>query len=245
MKTFLRIAAVAVAALFVLALFYSPHFQVKSVRVRGARTLPVERVLFYAQDLVGKPAVYPPLRAVRQRIAAIPEIESVRFGFLPPLRMTVHVTERKPYFLVEKKPQKAGKKPPSVPTFWVVDRNGVVFGTAHERLPDLNLVQMTTNREWRLGDRLESGDMAKIEEAFTVARRTGVPSPERFFYDHGFLSLRLLDRTLVRLGNDQWARKLRRVHRAVVFLHRTGQVAEYLDFTSLDVPTWKAKKVNL
>lgn len=250
MKTCLRVTLVSVMVMFVVALFWSPHFQVKSVRVTGLRTLPQERVMFYAQDLIGKPAIYPPKRAVSQRILTIPEIESVRFNRLPSLRMTVHITERQPFFLLESRPRTGGKgsslvKP--VPTFWVVDRHGVLFRVEHRRLPGLPPVQMLTDREWRLGDRLAAHDLRNVQRAFAVVRQTKTPSPERYFYDHGFLSLRLPDQTLVRLGNDEWERKLRRLHRALAFLHKTGQSAEYLDFTSVNVPTWKekTKKVNL
>lgn len=261
MKTCLRVALVSVVVMFVVALFRSPRFQVKSVRVTGLQTLPQERVTFYAQDLIGKPAIYPPKRAVSQRILTIPEIESVQFNRFPSLRMTVHVTERQPYFLVEKRQGMRIKESMSqrvngfmdsstahsIPTFWVADRHGVLFRVEHRRLPGLALVQMMTDREWRLGDRLEPQDVRNVQQAFDVVQRTKTPSPERYFYDHGFLSLRLPDQTLVRLGNDEWERKLRRVHRAIAFLHKTGQAAEYLDFTSVNVPTWKekTKKVNL
>lgn len=254
MKTCLRVALASVVVICVVALFRSPRFQVKSVRVTGPRTLPKERVMFYAQDFIGQPAVCPPKRAVSQRILTIPEIESVRFNRLPSLRMTVHVTERQPYFLVERRrgtrdSDSHSRLPTanSIPVFWVADRHGVLFRVEHRRLPGLALVQMMTDREWRLGDRLEVQDLRNVLQAFNVVQQTKTQSPERYFYDHGFLSLRLPNQTLVRLGNDEWERKLRRVHRAIAFLHKTGQTAEYLDFTSGNVPTWKekTKKVNL
>jgi cell division septal protein FtsQ len=254
MKTLLRMTLLSIVVLFIVALFWSPRFQVKSVRITGLRTLPKERVMFYAQDLIGKPAICPPRRAVSQRILTIPEIESVRFNRLPSLRMTVHVTERQPYFLLERRQgtraSGSHSRLPiahSIPVFWVADRHGVLFRVEHRRLPGLALVQMMTDREWQLGDRLEAQDLRNVLQAFDVVRQTKTPTPERYFYDHGFLSLRLPDQTLVRLGNDEWERKLRRVHRAIAFLHKTGQTAEYLDFTSVNVPTWKekTKKVNL
>ncbi|MCS6861419.1 MAG: FtsQ-type POTRA domain-containing protein [Abditibacteriales bacterium] len=254
MKTCLHGAVASVVVMFGIALWRSPHFEVRSVVITGLRTLPKERVMFYAQDLIGKPAIYPPKRAVSQRILRIPEVESVRFNRFPSLHMTVHVTERQPYFLLQTRPVTGEGASPSplpivsrIPTFWVADRHGVLFRVEHRRLPGLPLVQMTTDRVWRLGDRLGAQDLRHLQRAFAAVQRTKTPTPERYFYDRGFLSLRLPDQTLVRLGNDAWERKLRRVHRALAFLQKTQQRAEYIDFTSADVPTWKerAKKVNL
>ncbi len=269
MKTCVRLALLACVVEFIAALFRSPCFQVKSVRVTGVRTLRKEQVQFYAQGLIGQPAILPPKGAARRRLMALPEIESVQFNRLPSRRMTVRVTERQPCFLLEAKQGSgfrvqgsedmgsgfwvlgSGEQTPKPktqnpkPALWVVDRHGVVFRRAYGRAPHLALVQVMADREWRLGDRLTPEDTDRIRKALAVVQRAGLPSPERFYYHDGYLSLRLADRTLVRLGNDEWERKLRRARRAFAFLRKTGQAAEYIDLTSLEVPTWKAKKVSL
>jgi cell division septal protein FtsQ len=200
----------------------------------GLQTLGEERVRFHSQALMGQPAVHPPTKFVRQQLMTVPVIESVRFGYASPRCMTVHVTERRPYFLLE------GQKGQLL----VGDRQGVIFRAEPSRSPQMPFVHVISEKEWTVGDRIPPEHVAKIRAAFAIIQRTHFPMPERFYYNNGFLSLRLADQTLVRLGKEDWEKKLLRARRAFAFFEKTGQMPEYLDFTSLHVPTWKPKKVN-
>lgn len=91
---------VAVVVGLVLIAYLTPLMSVRSTDVQDNKVVPTDEILRVAQVSDGTPLLQVDTRAVAQRIAAIPSVESVRVQRSYPSSLLITVTERTPRVII-------------------------------------------------------------------------------------------------------------------------------------------------
>lgn len=121
-------------------LFFSSVLGVKTVEVRGAKTVPVAQLSAIAQVPVGKPMLLTDVDAIRDRVAQLPDVATVDVSRSWPSTIEISVTERKAIAFFDSGPGGDG--------IHLVDGGGVVFKTVKARpagLPQLKLPKVSAD----------------------------------------------------------------------------------------------------
>jgi cell division septal protein FtsQ len=229
-----------IPALLGLALFTSPHFRVQRLSVQGAERVDESAVRRAGQYLLGRNFLLAQPTRWRQALLRMAPVREVRVSRWPPwplvprTALTIQVVERTPTFALRDSSDRTLATPPSL----LVDHEGFIFDRerALPRVPVVDFEGVKVNVGERLAaDRLDAVlmvlrelDTAKISEVAAVA-----------FDRQGFASLTLHDGAAVRLGDEEWARKLRLLPGALTRLRHNGGPVEYIDLTTLRAPVWK------
>ncbi|MFC7548459.1 cell division protein FtsQ/DivIB [Plantactinospora sp. GCM10030261] len=122
------VAVLAVAGWIVVG---TGAFGVREVRVAGADLLSDVEVRTAAAVPAGVPLARVDLAAVRERVAALPQVDRVTVGREWPHTLRVEIVERTPLLAV---PREDG--------FAVLDAEGVVFQTVRSRPPDVPVARI-------------------------------------------------------------------------------------------------------
>jgi cell division protein FtsQ len=118
-------AAVLAAGILGWVLWGSPLLAVRGVRVDGVTTLSAEQVRETAGVAEGTPLLRVDVSAVQQRVARLPQVDSVEVARGWPTTVVITVVEREPVAVVG---------PPG--RRWLVDDSGVLFDTITGEAPD-------------------------------------------------------------------------------------------------------------
>ncbi|MEU4832773.1 FtsQ-type POTRA domain-containing protein [Streptosporangium sp. NPDC023615] len=210
----LTVAVVGIAAWLV---FFSPVLGVREIQVAGNAGLSAEQVRRAAQVVGGMPLATVDVAEVRARVAAIPQVESVKVSRTWPDTLRVEIVEREPVATVPTGGRSA-----------LMDRHGVVIEVRDVAPPILPVLRVV-----RPGPR-DPATMAGLTVITALpgdlARRVAevlAPSAET-------VSLRLKDgRSIVWGGGDRPADKAKIL---VTLLERR---ADSYDVSSPDVVTVK------
>lgn len=219
----------------------TPHFAVRAVDLAGAQITPQAEVQAIAERLVGQNWIRADLRAAEQAAQALPTVRTARVVRVldewPP-RLTMSLEERQPFTRVG-----------GGTTWWVVDREGVLFREATPADKGLSsvsasVVELETLRAgYKLPPKLWAS-VVELTDALQKDSETGAQwSLRRTYIDRwGFASLRLTggahDEMLVRLGAGHWPEKLQRTRQALAYFDATGKRASALNLVSFNMPTW-------
>ena len=112
------------------AVFFSTWLAVDDVEVDGAELLTADEVVSTADVELGTPLARVDLDGVTERVEEIPEVADVSVHRSWPHSITITVTERVAVAAVRQRG-----------TWWVMDREGVVFRQTGERDPSVPVVQ--------------------------------------------------------------------------------------------------------
>jgi len=93
-------AAVLLAAAVVWLVRFSPVLSVQQITVRGATTVPEAQLIAAAAVKVGTPLIAVDDQAVRDRVAALPQVATVEVNRAYPRELVLVVTERVPVAVV-------------------------------------------------------------------------------------------------------------------------------------------------
>ncbi|MCL2316069.1 MAG: FtsQ-type POTRA domain-containing protein [Actinomycetia bacterium] len=129
-RILVAVLAVAVLAVVAWAVLFSRMFAVQTVEVSGTELLTSDQVIETARVDLGGPLSRVDTKAVETRVAALPEVASVRAHRSWPHTLRLDVTERTALFQ---------RQVPSASAYQWVDAGGVVFHTDDRRL-DVPLV---------------------------------------------------------------------------------------------------------
>ncbi len=238
----------------------APQFEVDRVEITGTRGAPPAKVKALAGELIGRNVFRAPRARLETQLKAVPIVADARIarGWSWPPHMKVQITERQPILQVG-----AGT------TWWVVDAQGVAFRRADRKDSGLDMLtspelQPATGKalpaaQWKRARQLEA---ALSADNALVARQSGEGMSEgagagkfwdlrRVYLDeNSAAALRISDKgalkrhgeTLIRLGEEGWAAKLKQARLALAFFERTGREASELDLVSSEHPRWKPKQ---
>ena len=127
-------SAVALVALTVWVVWFSPLLSVREVRVLGAVDVPAGSVLEAAAAPPGQPLARVDVAGVTERVAALPRVASVEVRRGWPSVLVVVVTERTPIAVV-----------PGGSTFAYLDATGASFGSVRRAPQGFPVVSATTD----------------------------------------------------------------------------------------------------
>lgn len=246
---FLGIAAVIFVVQCGVAALTAPQFQVKNVEVTGLNETPAAQVKALTDTLVDRNVFRAPRAAVAQKVAALPTVESARImrPLVWPPQLKLEVTERKPLVRVG-----------SGDNWWVADAKGVPYRRAHqgdETLYALTAPQFSPQTgkalpapEWKHARELVAALQA--DNALATPNQSGEKfwQLRRLYLNRaGFAAVRVSGagklgahrELLVRLGEEDWAKKLAQARVAFQYLERTGQRAREIDLVSGKHPRWR------
>lgn len=100
----------------VLIAYLTPLMSMRSTEVRDNKAVPTDEILRVAEVPEGTPLLQVDTRAVAQRVAAIPSVESVRVQRSYPSSLLITVTERTPVVIINEDTK-----------VHVLDRTGVAY----------------------------------------------------------------------------------------------------------------------
>ncbi|HWD02944.1 MAG TPA: FtsQ-type POTRA domain-containing protein [Amycolatopsis sp.] len=121
-------------------LFFSSVLGVKTVEVRGAKTVSAQQLRATAQVPLGEPMLLTDVDAIRDRVAQLPDVATVDVSRSWPSTVEISVTERKAIGFFDSGPGGDG--------IHLVDGAGVVFKTVKTRpagLPQLKLPKVSAD----------------------------------------------------------------------------------------------------
>lgn len=194
---------------------------VRKIDVQGQRLVARDRVLAASGVRLGEPLVRIDTRAVRDRIEAIQEVETVRVVRRWPATVRIVVTERVPVVVA----QRANR-------FLLMDRYGVTVVTSATRPRDLPVLNVTNPAQSDPASR--AGITVVGELPPWLGRRVGevdVPSPEA-------VTLRLQDGPAIVWGApERTNEKLRLLHGLLTVSPPRG--VQSIDVSSPEVVTTK------
>ena len=202
----LLVTAVAGTAIVVTArwLLVSPAFAITVIEIRGATTVPAERILAAAGVRRGSNLFRLDPRAVVARLEAIPEIHRAEMIRELPGRVTIVVEERRPFTLI-----RAGR------LAWV-DEDGRLLGEERRAVvPPMPVISGLSDREVA-GMRTTPGPraLAAIDLIQTLLR-SGSPLAAQVseidMSESDGPVLYMMDGVEVRLGTGQWPDRLARL----------------------------------
>ncbi|CAI9399428.1 cell division protein FtsQ/DivIB [Aestuariimicrobium sp. T2.26MG-19.2B] len=145
------------AVVLAVVVWFTPVFSVREVRIEGTRLLTSTQVESRARVPVGQPLAQVRLQQISDRVATLPEVESVSTTRRWPSAVQVVVTERT-----------ARVQRINGSTYQWVDGSGVVFHTQTQRDPRLVVVNTTDT------DRRLLGDLATVAQSLTPRLRSEV-----------------------------------------------------------------------
>jgi cell division septal protein FtsQ len=217
------------------------HFAVKHVETTGLQITSPDALQPVAASLVGQNWVRARAHEAEleaEKIPTVRDAQVVRVWTQWPPRMSIHISERKPFARVG-----GGQH------WWVVDRAGVPFRAATKA--DENLYAVTAST--LPGKRIQAGhelptklwkSVVTLADVLAIQAQQGQKWQLRRTYidKYGFASLRLEggahDEMLVRLGAGRWAEKLERARQALAYFDANGKQAVALNLVSYSMPTW-------
>ena len=203
----------------------SSLFALEGIEVTGARLLtPAEIVqasgLHDGQSMLGLHT-----ERVRERIANLPLVRSVRVLRIPTSRIRIDIVERAPAFVLE-----------TVESRWLMDTDGMVLGVA-DGSSSFPTIRVDDELSADTGDRLvvtEVRDAIALWTALPRTLRAGHPT-----IDAGALTGLTLDRPdlVIRFGTvEQLAQKLGSVRLVLDRVRRMGRHVKMLDVRSPERP---------
>lgn len=217
------------------------HFAVRAVDVSGAQITPESELQAIAGQLVGQNWIRAKVSEAERAAQALPTVKAahvVRVLDEWPPRLAMRIEERQAFTRV------GGGN-----TWWVVDREGVLFGEA--KAADKSLSALTTStldlETLQPGDKLPAKLWASVVELTDALKSDSAAGAQwslrRTYIDKwGFASLRLTggmhDEMLVRLGAGLWPEKLQRTRQTLAYFDATGKRASALNLVSFNMPTW-------
>ena len=232
----------------------APQFNVSRVEIDGVDQTPPAKVKQLAAKLIGQNVFRAPRGQVATQVEALPTVASARVAraWSWPPHMKLVVAERQPILQVG-----AGT------TWWVVDEAGVAFRRANrhdDHLDKLTAPQLkpVTGKAlpaapWHRARQLR----AALAADNALAMREDGGQGEGKFWDlrriyldeNSAAALRISDQgdlkqhgeMLVRLGEEEWATKLKQARVALAYFEKTGRQASELDLVSSEHPRWKPK----
>jgi cell division protein FtsQ len=230
------VVAVALAA-GVAWLIRTPLFGLTAVRVTGTRAVAPAEVLAASRVRIGEPYLGLDLAAVRDRVAALPRVATVRVTRDYPSSLRIAVTERPPVASVS-----------SGSVFWLVAADGTVLDAAASRPPELPYVaRVPLPEELRAGTRLPPGN--ELTNALTALGgmapqlRRQVAGVNARSLDSLEFTLKDGSTVLYGLAVDQPAKDA-----AVLLVRRTlkkeGREARRIDVRNPSAPTVRASPAN-
>lgn len=197
----------------VLVLFFTPVLGVRSVRVQGLRTTPEQEVLAAAAVELGKPMLRVDDAAIRDRLHALPALESSQVRLNWPSTVELVVAEREP---VAHLPGPGGQQ--------LVDAAGVLFRTVPE--PPPGLAQLRVGQDRDASARAAAGALAALPpELRSQVTAVSAQQPED-------LHLELTGARRVHWGDEEQAQRKAAI--LAPLLSRPGRV---YDVTSPTLPT--------
>ncbi|MFY9719065.1 MAG: FtsQ-type POTRA domain-containing protein [Candidatus Cybelea sp.] len=151
--------ALALLGLVYLAMW--PGFNLKRVTVSGNQRVSTDEILARAEIPTNRSIWFENTRAIADRIRAIPYVDSVSVGRIPPASLTVWVTERVPFAILQ-----------SGATQAIVDHAMRVLSPASgdERLP----VFILPNLDLTPGRFVTAPDALALRESYTTLAGNGV-----------------------------------------------------------------------
>lgn len=225
----------------VAAALTTKHFAVKAVDLSGVEITPESKLQEIAGRLVGQNWIRARLGEAEKAAQALPTVKSARVVRVldewPP-RLTMRIEERQPFTRV------GGGK-----TWWIVDREGILFRKAKEADKGLSAVTASVLDLDALqpGHKLPTKLWASVVELTDALQNDSASGAQwslrRTYIDKwGFASLRLTggahDEMLVRLGSGRWPEKLQRTRQALAYFDASGKRASALNLVSFNMPTW-------
>ena len=242
----------------------APQFNVGRVEIDGVAQTSPAKVKQLAAKLIGQNVFLASRGQVATQVEALPTVASARVAraWSWPPHMKLVVTERQPILQVG-----AGT------TWWVVDEAGIAFRRADrqdDHLDKLTAPQLkpVTGKAlpaapWRRARQLHAalatdnalamgGDEGQNGE-FGGSKQNKFWDLRRIYLDEnsaaalrisGKGDLKQHDELLVRLGEEEWATKLKQARVALAYFEKTGRHASELDLVSSEHPRWKPKEVE-
>ncbi|HEY7488256.1 MAG TPA: FtsQ-type POTRA domain-containing protein [Streptosporangiaceae bacterium] len=216
---FVSLLVLSVLSTSAWVLFGSRLLVVRHVEVTGTHLVPQSRVLTAAGVQVGGPMIRLDTGAVADRVAGIPEVESVNVIRKWPTTLRIIVRERVPVVVV----QRAGR-------FYQVDRYGVVVRATSAAPRGLPRLLVTTPGPGDPATAAALGVWRSLPPRFTT-RLSAVAAP-----DPEAVTLRLKSGVTVVWGAPERAvEKLRLVD--ALLSGSSGQTARTIDVSSTEVVT--------
>ena len=148
---------VALALAMGVVVWFTPLFSLREVRVEGTTLLTAVQVEEQAQAPMGRPLARVDVQALSDRVARLPEVESVTVGQRWPSAVTIQVTERT-----------ARVQRVEGSTYQWVDATGVIFHTRTKADPRLVVVNTPST------DRRLLADLATVAQSLTPTLRRQV-----------------------------------------------------------------------
>jgi cell division protein FtsQ len=146
--------ALGLAIALAVVVWFTPVLSVRQVRIEGTRLLTSAQVGSQAQVPVGRPLARVSLQQISDRVATLPEVESVSTTRRWPSAVQIVVTER-----TARVQRIEGQ------SYQWVDGSGVVFHTQSQRDPRLVVVNTTDT------DRRLLSDLATVAQSLTPRLR--------------------------------------------------------------------------
>lgn len=230
----LRLTAAALALVLVAelagALWWSPRFRVRQVKLIGVRTVDPALVLARAGVTPGSGLAGLATGRIRRRVEAIPAVESARVARDWPDTLAIVVRERVPAVFI-----RCGAG------IVFLDRRGDAFTAARahtDGLPELKGLPVELGR---LGRARLTAELRSALEALAAAQQAELTVGEVVARSGGELELRLSDGTGLRLGRPEQLRlKVSQAKVALTQLQPLHQV-EYVDVSCPDAAVWKPR----
>lgn len=197
-------------------LWFSPVFDVRSVRVFGTQLVTEVQVLEAAGISIGEPIARVDVEDAALRVGSILQVASVdvRRGFPHSIVIEVH----------ERKPIAAAANPDG--TWWLVDRQGVMFERVPRQPEDLTAVEGYTERFRGIGARVAAGFPDWLRSRVATVQ---VLAPED-------VQLKMRNGKQVSWGGEQRAARKAEVLLALLQVH-----AKYYDVSAPDAPATRRR----
>jgi len=213
-------SVVIVVALLVWLLAFSPVFGVHSVKITGLHALSKDEVSAAADVPHNRPLLRLDTNAVRTRVAALPQVESVSVSTSWPNSVTIAITEREPVGYVS-----------SGAGFGLVDKTGKQYATVRARPTTYPHLQLAPGDDAQA--RATDAAVAAVATSLPSALRAKVASISAL--DVNSVELALDDGRSVRWGSadrtDDKARVL-----AALLNQKAVRNAGTIDVTDPDLP---------
>ncbi len=231
-ETWNRMWVVALVALLGLGLFTSPLFSVRSLRISGAAKVDDAVVRRAARYLIGANFLRARFDRLESALRDLPAVRTVQVArgpvwpFSPRTTLSIRIVERTPLFAVQ----------PDIGAL-LVDETGRAFLV--EPAPLVPVVYLD-DAQLKLGGQLTKSQLDPVLMVLRELARAKLPPVAAITITReGFASLALRDGTTVKLGDEEWAHKLRYLPVALNYLRHKSRAAEYIDLTTLRAPVWK------